>query len=252
MITLNNDGFLLEGTMYFDRLDDTGVSTGLVELPGIAKLEIKTGADIKDMVSKDKGQYGQIIASVAIPKPAELTIGLRNGTKEGVALALMGSYATLSAGAGTVTDESITAKLDKWVELAQRNLTDASVVLTSDPAGTTFVENTDFEVNYALGMIKALSTGNIAANQALLIDYAHAAIDGWKVRGGTTPRAKGRLILDGRNKINNKGVRVEAYSVLLVSDGAFDLMADDATEFSLSGRMETPSGKTEAFIIEQW
>lgn len=252
MVALANDGFLLEGTAYFDRLDDNGVATGLVVLPGIAKLAIKTSSDIKDMTSKDKGQYGQIIASIAIPKPSELSVGLRNGSKDGVALALMGSSSALTAGAGTVTDEAVTAKLGKFVELAQRNLTAGSVVVTDATATTTYVEDTDYEINYAQGMIHAMTGGAITADEALLVDYAHTAIDGWKVRGATTPRAKGRLILDGRNLVNNKNVRFEAYSALLVSDADFDMMGDDVTEFSLTGRMETPSGKNEPFTIEQW
>jgi hypothetical protein len=252
MVALVNDGFLLEGTVYFNRLNDAGQYGGLVELPGIAKLAIKTSAEIKDQKSKDKGQYGQVTASVAIANPAEVSIGLRNGTKDGVALALMGSHATLAAGGGTVTDEVAAAKLGSWVELAQRNLTAESVVVTNSDATTTYVENTDYEINYSLGMIKALASGSIADAASLKVDYAHGAISGWKVRGATTPQAKGRLILDGRNLVNNKTVRFEAYSCLLVSDGEFDMMGDDVTEFSLSGRMETPSGKTEPFIIEQW
>lgn len=251
-VLLNNEGFLLEGTVYFDRLDDNGQTTGLVTLPGVAKFAMKPTSEIKEMTSKDKDYYGQIIASVAIAKPAEFSITLRNGTKEGIALGLMGSHSVLSAGAGTVTDESITAQLDKWVELAQRNLTDGSVVLTTDPAGTTYVEGTDYEVNYALGMIRAIPTGNISDAEDLLADYAHAAIDGWKVAGGTKPQAKGRIILDGRNLINNKTVRMEIYRALLTSDSELDAMGDDVVEFGLSGRMETPSGKTEPFVIEQW
>ncbi|MGJ0489603.1 hypothetical protein [Methylobacter sp.] len=252
MVALTNEGFLLEGTLYFDRLDDAGAATGLVTLPGVAKLAMKPTSEIKDQTSKDKGQYGQIIGSVAIPKPVELSLSLRNGTKEGIALGLMGSHSTISAGAGTVTDEAVTAKLDVWKELAQRNITAASVVVTNDGATTTYVEGTDYEINYSLGMIRAIPTGDITEAQALKVDYAHAAISGWKVAGGTKPQAKGRLILDGRNLLNNKTVRLEIYRALLTSDSDFDTMGDDVVEFGLSGRMETPSGKTEPFILEQW
>lgn len=252
MVALTNDGFLLEGTAYFNRLNDLGQYGGLVPLPGISKLSIKTNSDIKDMTSKDKGQYGQIIASVAIPKPAELSVALRNGSKDGVALALMGSHTIISAGGGSITDEAVTAKLGSFVELANRNLTAASVVVTNSAASVTYVENTDYEINYSLGMIHAMNGGAITDAQAIKVDYAYGAYSGWKVRGATTPQAKGRLILDGRNLINNKSVRFEAYSALLVADGEFDMMGDDVTEFSLSGRLETPSGKSEPFIIEQW
>lgn len=251
-IALNNDGLLLEGTAYFNRLSTTGTYEGLVELPGIAKLGITTSADIKDMVSKDKDYYGQIISSVAIAQPSQLALMMRNSTAKGVALAMMGSEEAYTAGSGTVTDESVTADLGAIVELAQRNITAGSVVVTSDPAGTTYTEGTDYEVNYSLGFLKVLTGGSIADDAALLVDYAHGAIDGWTVRGATRTQSKGRFILDGRNLINNKSVRFEAYSVLLVSDGEFDLMGDDPVEFSLSGRMETPSGKTEPFLLQQW
>jgi hypothetical protein len=251
-IALNNDGLLLEGTAYFNRLSTTGTYEGLIELPGLAKLGISTGADIKEMISKDKDYYGQIIASVATAQPSQFSIMMRNSTQQGMALALMGNNETYSAGSGTVTDESVTADLGAIVELAQRNLTAGSVVVTSDPAGTTYVEGTDYEVNYALGLLKVLSGGAISDAANLLVDYAHGAIDGWRVRGATRTQAKGRFILDGRNLINNKTVRFEAYSVLLTSDGEIDFMADDPVEFGMTGRMETPSGKTEPFILEQW
>jgi hypothetical protein len=90
-IALNNDGMLLEGTAYFNRLSPTGAYEGLVELPGIAKLGITTAADIKEMTSKDKNYYGQIIASVAITQPTQLALMMRNSTAKGVALAMMGS-----------------------------------------------------------------------------------------------------------------------------------------------------------------
>jgi hypothetical protein len=252
MVALSNEGFLLEGTVYLDRLDDAGVETGLVTLPGIAKLSMKPQSDIKDQTSKDKGYYGQVIGSVAIPKPTELSISLRNGTKEGIALGLMGSHSTISGGAGTVTDEAVTAKLDCWKELSKRNITAGSVVVTNDGATVTYVEGTDYEINYAQGMLRAIPTGQIADAQALKVDFAHTAYSGWKVAGATKPQAKGRIILDGRNLLNNKTVRLEIYRALLTSDSDFDTMGDDVVEFGLSGRMETPSGKTEPFILEQW
>jgi len=252
MVQVVNEGFLLEGTAYFDRLNDVGAATGLVMLPGISTLSFAPKSDIKDISSKDKGYYGQVIASVAIPQPTELKVALRNGTKEGVALALMGGHSDLSITGGSVLDENVTAKLNIWVELTKRNLTAASVVVTNSAGSTTYIENTDYEINYALGMLRAIPGGAITDAQAIKVDFAHAAVAGWKVSGATKPQAKGRLILDGRNLINNKSVRVEIYRCLLTADGDFNMMADDVAEFSLSGRMETPAGKTEPFIIEQW
>ena len=249
---LTNDGFLLEGTLFFNRLNQLGVLTGLVTLPGVAKLSIKLSSDIKDQISKDKGQYGQVIASVAIPKPTELSISLNNGTKDGVALALMGTSSITSSGGGTATAEAVTASLGFWINFINNNITAGSVMVTNTGAITTYIENTDYEINYALGMIRAIPGGAITDTEALKVSYAYGAKSGWQVQGGTLPQAKGVLILDGRNLVNNKSVKFEAFNVLLVADGDFMLIGDDITNFSLSGRMLTPSGMAEPFTIDQW
>lgn len=74
------------------------------------------------------------------------------------------------------TDESITATaLDTWYRInatySDEQIKETSVVVTTDPAGTTYVEDTDYEVNYRHGLIRFLSTGSISAAENLLIDY---------------------------------------------------------------------------------
>jgi hypothetical protein len=49
------------------------------------------------------------------------------------------------------------------------------VTVTSDPAGTTYVEGTDYVINYADGKIKALAAGSIGTND-LLVDYSYSSI----------------------------------------------------------------------------
>jgi hypothetical protein len=248
-----NEGFLLEGTAYFDRLDSSGAATGLVLIPGITALSFGVKSDLKEITSKDRGYYGQVIATVAIPKPTEVKATFANATKDGIALALMGTSSSLNEGAHTVAAEDATAHLDKWVELAHRNVTASSVVVKDAATGLiTYVENTDYEINYALGLFRAIPAGAVTEAEALHVDYNCAAYAGWKVQGVTSPTATGRLILDGRNLINNKSVRLEAYHLLLVADGDFNIMSDNLAEYSFSGRMSTPSGKTEPFILEQW
>jgi len=47
--------------------------------------------------------------------------------------------------------------------------------VTSNPAGTTYTEHTDFVINYADGKIKFLSGGSINAND-VLVDYGYSSI----------------------------------------------------------------------------
>ena len=76
----------------------------------------------------------------------------------------------------TVTDEAVTADTGVWVALAQKRLTPGTVVITTSPAGTTYVEGTDYVIDYELGQLMALSGGAIADAAALLADYQYTAI----------------------------------------------------------------------------
>lgn len=62
-----------------------------------------------------------------------------------------------------------------WYDLANKNITPGTVVVTSNPAGTTYVEGTDYIINYEEGKILFLEAGSIGAND-VLVDYSYNAI----------------------------------------------------------------------------
>jgi hypothetical protein len=91
------------------------------------------------------------------------------------------SYVGEAGSTGSITDESVTAIVasgdpeTSWVGLAHGRLNFGTVVLTSDPAGTTYVEGTDYVIDYAAGKLLCLDAGSIANGAALLIDYTYNA-----------------------------------------------------------------------------
>lgn len=91
----------------------------------------------------------------------------------------------------TVTDEAVTADLGVWVSLANKRVTPGTVVVTSSPAGTTYVEGTDYVIDYELGRLMALSGGDISDDQALLVDYQYTAIR----KGEMAPIERGEMQL---------------------------------------------------------
>ena len=244
-------GLLAEGTLYLNRTVN-GVSIGWKKLPGVAKFSIKNASDIKELPTKDLDQYGQITASVALPKPAELAVSIKDFNRESLAFGLMGDDVAYTASSGSVTDEAVTAKLDIFLPLEHEHLNIASVVVTNSAASTTYVEGTDYEINYAFGMIKAITGGAITADQALKVDYTHAAVAGFQINGSTKPQVLGALRLDGRNLADGKKILVYVHSALLVSDAEIDFMADDFVDFSMSGRMNTPSGQTSPIKVKYY
>lgn len=244
-------GLLAEGTLYLNR-ELNGVAQGWKQIPGVAEFSVTNKSDIKEQVSKDKGSYGQITATVAIPKPSELKVRIANFDRVSLAMALMGDEADLTTGGGTATAEPITAKLGQYVDLAHRNLTAASVEVTNVGATITYVENTHYVINYALGMIQAIVGGTITADEAILVDYAYGAIAGFKVSAATRPQVQGALRLDGRNLADGKTLLINVDRALLVSDGDVNFMDDKFVEIGMTGRMETVAGKTTPYTVESF
>ena len=239
-------GVLAEGTLYFDQLVG-GVAQGRVKWPGVAKLAIKPNSELIEQISKDKGQYGQITGSAAINKPAEFSLTIADLTGSALAMALQGADAAYSQGGGTVTDEAVTAKLGKFIDLSKQNITAASVVVTNSGDTVTYVEGTDYNVNYAMGWLEILESGSITADEALLVDFAHGAISGTKVKGGTVPSVKGKLELDGNNLFDGTPLSVTIWEVTLTADGEVDFMSDQPIELAMKGKMVTPAGKDAPF-----
>jgi len=238
-------GFLGKGSLFLDR-DLTGA---YIDAGNAIKFEInETAADQKERVSRGISDYGQALDSVVVPKPATISIEIDEMKAENLAIALRGIVTQSTVTAGSVTDESITASLDKYVPLANGDV--SSVVVTNVGATTTYVEGTDYVVEAHMGWIKALSTGSITDAEALLVDYSYGARTYYKITGSKEAFIKTAIILDGQNQVNGKNAKVTVYEARLRPQGAVDFLAGDFVKLSLGGLLITPAGKTEPYTVE--
>ena len=106
-------GFLGAGDLYLAR-QVAGVWEDYSGPYECTKLEIKPNVELKEQISKGRSSYGQVIETVAIAQPSDLSVDLAEVNKETLAIALLGTTAALSQASGTLTDEALVAKLDKW------------------------------------------------------------------------------------------------------------------------------------------
>ncbi len=91
----------------------------------------------------------------------------------------------------TATNEVVTGGAEEvWYDLTYGRVTPGTVTVTSNPAGTTYVENVDYVINYAEGKIKFLSGGSINAND-VLVTYTYTAIR----KGEMAPIERGKITL---------------------------------------------------------
>jgi phage tail sheath protein FI len=59
------------------------------------------------------------------------------------------------------------------IQLAHGNVKASTVVVTSSPAGTTYVQGTDYTVDAVTGVVSQIATGAITATQAVLVSYSY-------------------------------------------------------------------------------
>lgn len=243
-------GFIGAGDVLLNPYNSAGVQTGWINAGDASKFALKPNSDIKELESKGRDTYGQVLATVALQKPADFSIAFREANRDTLTLAFMGEQTAVNQGAGTVTDEATAAQLGKWVQLGRQNLNAAGFTLTNAAGTATYVLGTDFEVNYRLGMYRALVGGAIAEAQALLADFSHAAISGMRVRGAVRPQLRCAVMFDGRNIADDRPVICRVWEAVLTPNAEFDFLTDDWNEVELQGRLVTPLGKTEPFEVE--
>lgn len=242
-------GFLGAGDLYISRY----VSGAFEDWAGpyeCTKLEIKPNVDLKQMVSKSKAGYGQVIEAVAVNKPADFSTELAEVNKESLAIALLGTAGALAQASGSLVDSPIVASLDKWVALPKASLT-GSLTVKNSAGSTTYVNGEDYIVNPELGWVKALSTGAITDAESLKVSGAYNAISGTEIRGATSADVRARFKLDGINQADGLPTIVTIYEVVISPDQALDFLSDNFASVSMKGFMKTPAGYTEPFVVHQ-
>ena len=241
-------GYVGAGDLYIERIVG-GVKQGREGPFEVERFEIKANAELRERVSKGRSGYGQVVASASLAKPFDLSITMGEADKTGLAIALLGTSAAVTQAAGSLTAVAVTAVLDKWVTLTKARLTGAATV-TNTAATTTYVENTDYQINREMGWFKAISGGAITASQALKLSSAHGAIQIDEISGATASSIRAEFTLDGKNLADDTPCKVTVFEGVVSSDAAVDFLSDQFLTIPLPGRLVTPTGQTTPFKIE--
>lgn len=242
-------GFLGAGDLYVDRQNDSGASTGLIQIGNATSFGITESSEIKERKSRMKSTYGQVLDSVPIKQPATISLTVDELNMDNLALALLGENAVLTQAAQTDTAVTVTAKLDKWAPIGYKAIT---AVAAADSQATALVEGADYELNATAGLIKFLSTStHVVEDEAINLTISADAVDGRKVTGSVKPTIKAKLFLDGKNFADGKQVHVTVLeAVLTPSEGEVNFLSEEFTTLSLSGTLNTPTGETAPYFVE--
>jgi len=244
-------GFLGAGDLYIARYNPvTALFDDFVGPIETTKFEIKPKVDLKEMTSKGRMTYGQVVESVPIPKPFEFTVQFAEVSGDTLVAAFLGTKTALNTGAGTLTNQVVKITKGSWVDIGQMNIQTAGLLVKDNTATTTYVLGTDYEINYRLGMIRVLPTSAIADGVNLKISGSYSAVSGSQIAGGTNAQIRAKFRFDGKNFADGLPCIVDVWEAVIAADSAFDFLANDFAAVSLPGRLKTPVGKTEPFVVK--
>ena len=235
--------FIGAADAYIDVLTDTAVRTGLELKGNCTNFTPKPDSERKEQTATGKSNYGQVLASVTLPKPMTAKITFNQLDQGLFAAAFFGADSAFTQASGNLVDEPVITIADRFVEIGKLKL---STVVVKNEAGTvTYVLDTDYELNTTLGMIKALSTGAITAGQTVEVSAAHAAIAGTQMKAMTKSNVRIRIKLDGKNYSDGREFITDVYQMRLNPTSEFSFVGDNFVDVSFDGVLETPTGYTE-------
>lgn len=240
--------FLGAGDIFIDRMVD-GIRQGLIGPIKADQLEIQPQVETVESTSKGRYDYGQVLESVNLAQPTEFTLALKEVTGDILVMAFLGTSAALAQASGSLTAKEVTiSKVGRWHELGVKNLEQLQAV--TDEVGTgTFVEGTDYELNRPLGWIRALEGGDITAADKIKVTGSYKAATGTVIKGSTSTEVRARIVFDGINQADGSQCTVDVFEAILAADSAFDFLADDFGNVSLTGRLKTPEGKDAPYEV---
>lgn len=237
--------FIGAADAYIDILSDTGARTGMSLEGNCVEFTPKPDSELKEQTANGRSNFGQVIASAVLPKPMRATIKFNQLSQRLFAAVFFGTNSVLTQAAGAGAERDVTTIEDKWVDIGGVMVASA---LVKDPTGvTTYELGTDYLLNPRLGMIKALSTGDIPSGEICKVTPTYEAVDGVEMKGMTKSNVRIRVKLDGQNFNDGRDFISEIYQMRLQPTSAFSLVGKEFVEVAFEGALETPAGYTEPF-----
>jgi len=247
-------GFLGSGDLMADRFTSVGAATGYATWGNATKFAIKEEADIKTRISTGKTSYGNTLDTATIKKPAKISITLDDLDHTNLAVAFLGTSAAYTQSGSSIAVQPLTTAsvLGRWSFLTTefKNFTAATVAVYDDASKTTtYTEGTDYEFNYALGMLRPLVGGAITVSTVVYVDGDYGALSGNIVAGGVQPAIDVAFLLDGKNQVNGDSVEVRVVKATLAPTSEVDFFGEDFNTLELEGELQLPTGSSEAYTV---
>ncbi|MFT7565816.1 MAG: hypothetical protein ACI846_000102 [Pseudoalteromonas distincta] len=246
-------GYLLRGNVFIQKVTSAGVpvdGAGVIGPINAEMLEFTPNSEQINRTSNNKKTHGKSLSTVTTSSPSTVKLKFDEITTDTIA-AMLGSEAIdLNTGAVNAADKEVTLLAGGgWSELGAKQIVEDGLAVTF--ATEALVLGVDFEINYALGLIRPTSTGKAKDGGLATVTYTALARTGVAITGGKVVHPKWRIVLEGENVDNDAKVHFEIPYASLQSTTALNLVQNEFLSPEFEGTANVPQGKEIDFIYEE-
>lgn len=233
--------FIGSGEIYINGRDVGNASDFTIQAPKI---------DTKELKSMRRESYGTVVKSVPISFSQSLKFTLTDINKDNLILAMYGEGSVISQTSDSANDEVVAVTKGRWSYLAHRKVKSSPAVVVTNSDGTiTYVNGTDYEIDYDAGRILALESGAIA-NGNVKVDYSYDAYTGYKVDANKQQVIEAEIRFIGRDIAMARNVEVVVYKASTQPSSEVDLLSTDFIKLGFTGDiLSTASGTWTMTVI---
>jgi len=195
------------GDLYVFPIDALGNKTGGASPLGHVTVANIGAPETEDAEEKSRAtaNYDETIRTESGSISQIFSVTTKSNTLENVMLALGGTTSAKTQTAGSdATPQNITAELGKVFALNGKNLDPATMPLVQDETDTTtYVLDTDYEIDSKAGLIKILEGGSITEAEVLHVTSTWLEYNGDEVKANKALDSFYRLEVVNKNEIDS-------------------------------------------------
>lgn len=236
--TTAKDLMIGAGTLYFDRLDKDGNSTGERPLGNATDFTLTTATEKKEKystMSAAKGLLRSVVTKITITAKTKLDYF----SPANLAMALMGEEGVYTQIAQTGLDKKF-MKITQgmFYGLGYKNV--KSVVVKPIPTGTAYVADVDYLLDAQTGRIEIIVGGGIADGSDIDVTFNTEDCVMTKISGGTVSKIEGYLHFVG-DPTHGPAYEGEFWKVSITPDGDLGFITEDWGSIGLSIEVQDDS-----------
>lgn len=230
-------GLICAGNVHIALLNDDGSFAGFLDIKNTTRLALSAGeGEEKQRISKQRESYGQVLDSVIIPAVPTVALTFDEADAETVGMALLGTLSPINLTSQTRAGVDLDVPaLGVWLELGDRYINPTGFELAASGGTPVLVQGVDYVVDLTMGLVKFLPAGSVDVDDVVEKSYTTRAITGTRIQASRKNQLKARVLLNGKNLADGRGIVIEVPQCTLKSASEFDALSSEFVVTEVNG-----------------